>query len=236
MKNSDHHNRFLVLHENISQDEFRITGEEIRHVKVKRLRKGDCIVGLDGSGGEYKGRIEKIESDAIVCRIDEKIIHAPPERKIYLCIGIIKSGAMSLVCEKAAEFGVWEIIPVDSRYSNRRLTDKEIEHLNRVALSGMKQSGRYHATRVRSATGFMDVLNEFAGKNIRIADQEGIPALDIDIKDDSLIFIGPEGGFTDEEVDKIVSAGGKKFSFGSYRLRSETAAIAACSIVSLKNL
>ena len=236
MNNFDHHNRFFVKKESVTGNEFRITGEEIRHLKVKRLHKGDYIIGLDGSGGEYIGKIEKIEGDCVICGIEEKSFHQPASQKLYLCIGTIKSAAMSLVCEKAAELGVWEIIPLACRYSNRRLSASEIDRLNRVALSGMKQSGRYYTARVRSESTFDRILDEFAEKKMLIALQEGRPALELEIMDDCLIFIGPEGGFTEEEVDKIASAGGEKFSLGEFRLRSETAAIAACSIISLKNL
>ena len=234
MKNLDHHNRFLVHKDNISISEFRISGEEVRHIKVKRLRKGDVITGLDGSGVELKGSFERIEGSEIICRLIEKIHHPPPKRKIFLAVGIIKSGGMSLICEKAAEFGIIELLPVYCEHSNRHLNPKEIEHLNRVGLSGMKQSGGFHAARVGNETVLTDILHEYAGVKMWIADQDGIPALDIEFEDDSIIFIGPEGGFSDAEIEQIESAGGKKFSLGEFRLRSETAAIAASIVFSMK--
>ena len=236
MNSKDHHNRFFLKEQDISENEFRITGEEVRHVKVKRLRKGDNIIGIDGSGGEYIGSFVKIENNEIVCRVDEIIRHGPPRDRISLAIGIIKPGGMSMVCEKAAEFGVAEVIPVYCEHSNRHINSKEIEHLNRVCMSGMKQSGRYFLTRVREEGDFADVLSEFSGGNIYIADEGGESALTITHEGDVMIFVGPEGGFSEDEIGKIIDEGGRKILLGKHRLRSETAAVLAAGVFSIYDI
>lgn len=234
MTGIDHHNRFYVRPEDVGGELFKIAGTELRHIKVKRLKPGDSLCGLDGAGRELLGKVQSITDNEVVCRITKSIIYQPPASKIFLGLGVIKTNPLSLACEKAAEMGVWEIIPLKTSRSIRFPGPQEIERLNRVTLSAMKQSGGYFLPPVREPMDLRELLEKFNGESeILFADFDGESILSIPIREDVLILVGPEGGFTSDEAGLMKSLSATPVSLGTYRLRSETAAMAAVSCLSL---
>lgn len=206
------------------------------HLKVKRLRPGDTIFAFDGCGRDYQGELRSIGRSEAVCGIVKMKIHRPPERKIVLGLGILQSGRMAAACEKAAETGVWEIAPIITERSERRLNAEGVRRLNRMTLSAVKQSGRMFWTRVTKPRKLTDLLGE-GGSNRRMlyADVDGITIGSLDIVEDEILFcVGPEGGFSDGELSLFREAESTPVSLGLFRLRSETAAILGSGILAMK--
>ncbi|NQS97782.1 MAG: 16S rRNA (uracil(1498)-N(3))-methyltransferase [candidate division Zixibacteria bacterium] len=228
MSNS-HHNRFYIAPGDFSGDTFRISAGELRHFKVKRLQPGDTLTALDGEGGEFRGEVIRIDRGGAQCAVIETIIHSPPSRKISLGIGIIRPGALAFACEKAAELGTWCIIPILAERSNRVLSQNEIDRLNQITLSSMKQSGSYYHSRVLSPKTIPALFTEYYGIHRFIhTDIGGGSIYDLpDYEEDLLVLVGPEGGFTDDEVKLMNDFGAVLVSLGGSRLRSETAAVVA---------
>jgi len=229
------HNRLFVEGTNIGSGIFKITGDELHHLKVKRMKEDEVIIGLDGKGLELTGRIISLTRSEVACEIITEKRHDPPEKKIVLGIGIIKSNRMVYACEKAAELGAWEIVPIRCENSVKDISNSEIERLNRVTLSAMKQSGRFYKTKVQASCDLKLFLKNYFEKSvIYYLDYEGSSIFEIPGKTDISLLTGPEGGFTDVEIEDIRKKGGKCISLGNYRLRSETVAALAVGCLNLK--
>ncbi len=227
--NAQNHNRFYLPPGSVSDNVFSITGDEFQHAKVKRLNPGVVITAVDGAGNEYRGEITSISKDTLAAMIIETIKHPPSALKVYLGIGIIRPGPMSFAVEKAVEAGVWQIIPLETRFSERKLSDKDLVRLNRISISALKQSGRVFLPEVTPVRTLTEVIDYHAGQSgILFADIEGKPLLSHNISFGSaLILVGPEGGFSPEERDYLLEQGAIPVNLGRNRFRTETAALVA---------
>lgn len=137
--------------------------------------------------------------------------------------------------EKAVEIGVDEITPLLCRYSERKNINKE--RIEKIIVSAAKQSRKAKFPVLNDLTEFSKFManNDFSGTNLFMAHcHEGektyLPACAMP---DSLVFIGPEGDFSEEEVSLALSRGAKSVSLGESRLRTETAAVFAVASVSM---
>ena len=231
------HNRFFVPPGKIVENMFSIAGEEFNHAKVKRLKVGAMVTAVDGAGTEYFGDVSSLSKDRIVCRIIRTVKHSPPPLKIHLGIGVIRPGPMSIAVEKAVEAGVWRIIPIETDNSERKLSAQDIPRLNRIAVSAMKQSGGAYLPEVAPIIPVKQLISAWleAGM-ILFADMEGKSLLSVKIGEgDVLILIGPEGGFSQKEIEYLQEIGGYSVSLGARRFRTETAAIVSVAGLMLNN-
>jgi 16S rRNA (uracil1498-N3)-methyltransferase len=234
-----HHNRFYVPPAEMTGETFAINREELHHFKVRRLKPKDILYAVDGIGGEYKGEVHSVLRDFAVCKILEKRIIPPPKVKITLGLGIIRPSPMAWACEKSAELGCWEIVPVKCENSSTSLAQSEIERLNRLTLSAMKQSGRAYHTKVEKPCQLSELLRSHKEHcRIIFADPSGVSISESGIRnpkflgDSSVLYlVGPEGGFSGVEINMLREAGAFATSFGQYRLRSETAAVAGITLL-----
>lgn len=208
---------------------------EIQHFKVLRLKEGDRIQFTDGKGNLFKGKIKKISSDTAVVTIEEiqKKVRGWKE-KIILCISSSKWQRERLLIEKAVELGVDEIVEFKSE--NSVIKDRKTEKLELLIRNSLKQSANLFKPTLRYFDEFQSfiqwikaqnetnfILFDFSGKNIR----------DIVISKDNIgIIIGPEGGFSRNEIDIFDSLGVSKVKLGDRILRFETAALAGIIIIS----
>jgi 16S rRNA (uracil1498-N3)-methyltransferase len=231
-----HHNRFYVAPADFSEDRFHLSSEELRHLKVKRLQVGDALFALDGKGKEYKAEVESIDRKEAICRIVETKFHPEPQVKIILGLGIIRPGPISFACEKATELGVWEIIPLQTDYTQRNLSDNEIVRLNRITLSTMKQAGGFFHISVSTPKTLKQLLMEYRKRCLVLyAHQSGEPFPELgSFRQVILILIGPEGGFSSEEIEFMRRENAKAIVLSESRLRSETAAIVAIALAKQK--
>lgn len=230
---------------NVSDTSLVITGDESKHLlKVLRKTKGEEIFVTDGERNLYKTVIAEINRDEIICNINEKLFDLnESEIRITLYLSVLKNPSrFEFVVEKATELGVYEITPVITHNVINKGFDKR-KRWQLIALSAMKQSQRCYLPKVNHPVSFSDVLSS-AGKNDLkiIADER---SFENSIVADELkrltshtrpvsLLIGPEGGFTGEEIDSAVKSGFAILSLGDRKLRSETAAIAALSVLLTK--
>jgi 16S rRNA (uracil1498-N3)-methyltransferase len=213
--------------------------EEYHHcANVLRLGDGDEIKVVDGRGSEYRVRIKKVD------RRGKKILgeiisveKSPREPITYLALaqGVVKGERMELVLEKATELGIMEIIPMISERSVR-IPKKIPERWKKKMISAMKQSGRALLPLLREPKPFEEILNLRQNfEEAYLADPDGDKRL-LELPDGKriLIAIGPEGGFTEMEKEMAKNKGFHIFNMGSRTLRSETASMAAISILLAK--
>ncbi len=222
-----------------------ITGSDVNHIKnVLRLGIGDEIIVSNGSGRDYHCKISEFKNEKVVadiCDICDNF--AELETSIVLFQGFPKSDKMELIIQKTVELGVTKIVPVITKRTVVRLDDKKAtkktERYNAIALSAAKQSGRGIIPEVSKPVTFDEALHmakELDMNIIPYEDAEGMEyskkvISEIHGKKSLGIFIGPEGGFASEEVEKALAIGAHAITLGHRILRTETAGMAIMSII-----
>ena len=237
--------RFYVENFNGIGNTIDITGSDVNHIKnVLRLKTGDEIIVGDGLGNDYTCSIESMEKDrvtAVICDVTRNA--AELETKIILFQGMPKSDKLELIIQKTVELGVYEIVPVITKRTvvkiEKNKEEKKLERYNAIAASAAKQSGRGVIPKVMPFMSFKEALSYAKSLDMSIIPYENAEGMEYsrsvikDIKGKKTlgIFIGPEGGFAQEEVDAAVKVGAKCISLGGTVLRTETAGLAALSII-----
>ncbi|TCT16877.1 16S rRNA (uracil1498-N3)-methyltransferase [Natranaerovirga pectinivora] len=237
--------RFFVDSRQISEKEIIILGDDVNHIKnVLRMEKGECLVICNGQGEDYYCIIDSVENDRVIALIQEKTISETElKTKIYLFQGMPKKDKMELIIQKSVELGVQEIIPVITQRTIIKLEPKKeikkIERWNAISLSAAKQAKRGIIPKVSNTMSFNEALT-FASKEL---DAVLIPyekANNISVTKSIIesmkvnsvgIFIGPEGGFEEEEIEKAIKYGAQPISLGKRILRTETAGLTLLSIL-----
>ncbi|MGE5421918.1 MAG: 16S rRNA (uracil(1498)-N(3))-methyltransferase [Ignavibacteriales bacterium] len=238
--------RFMVDKAAIENDQIIILGEEARHISlVLRLQCADIIEVFDGSGTDYQLELLEVASTRVVGRIiDQCRSAAEPQVSLVLVQGLAKGEKMDLIIQKAVELGVSRIIPVNTdhavvKISGDKTADK-VTRWNRISAEACKQCGRSRPPRVEEIADLEAVISSRQGRpgiffsvgsnnNSLRSELETIRKL---IQADELyLFIGPEGGFSRAEAKQAEDMGMVIAGLGPRILRTETAAIAALSVV-----
>lgn len=246
--------RFFTGPENIGAKTIIINDRDDLHhmVKVLRLREGDEVDVSDTVEWEYHARILSLDKDEAQLEIlDKQAFAAEPSVEITLFQGIPKAGKMETIIQKCVELGVHDVVPV---FMDRTVVvdkgnfGKKTERWNKVAAEAVKQCKRGIIPEVADAVKMKDVYPAFAdydlvlfpyenekGKTIKEALLTASNPMYEEITGNSLeriaVIIGPEGGFSDEEAEAIVAAGGESVSLGRTILRTETAGMAALAMI-----
>ena len=237
--------RFLVEDLEIENGFCVITGREAHHMYgVLRMGRGDALVLLDGKGGRFLAEIQSVSRDAVKIQIKMSLGHAPPAAlEITLCQAVIKSASMDYLIQKTSELGVFRISPFFSSRSVVHLKgDRQGKKSNRwreIAHSAAKQCNRDIPPEIGPPESFDKQLVLFSkapGPKVILWEREASR----DLKDllqnhapsgSFTGMVGPEGGFTPEEVSSARHAGFIPVSMGSRILRAETAALVLVAIV-----
>lgn len=222
-----------------------ITGEDVNHVKnVLRLKENDELIVSDGRGRDYHCRISGITNEEVVadiCDICDNFSELSTE--ITLFQGFPKGDKMELIIQKTVELGVTRIVPVMTKRTVVKLDDKKAkkktERYNMIAESAAKQSGRGMIPEVTMPVSFAEAVSMAEKLDMNIIPYEEAEGVEysrniiksIKGKKNLGIFIGPEGGFAREEVEKALDAGASAITLGHRILRTETAGMAVISII-----
>lgn len=206
--------------------------QESQHcVKVLRLREGDKLTVTDGMGYFYECVL--IQAHSKYCMV--QVLNTDKKSKtwsFHLHLAFAPTKQMDRnewFVEKSVEIGIDTITPMHCRYSERK--DIKTERLEKIAVSAMKQSQQAYLPMIEELKDFQNIISEpFRGKRY-IAHCYDLPkkplAQHYKKGEDALILIGPEGDFSQEEVEKAISAGFEPVSLSKTRLRTETACIIA---------
>jgi 16S rRNA (uracil1498-N3)-methyltransferase len=215
-----------------------IEGEELHHLsKVLRKKVGEMIIVVDGEEHAYKAILESISRSSAECKILQAFDRFnEPDVEVKLAFAVLKNPSrMDFLVEKCTELGVREFI---SMRTERTIVSKvHTERLQKIALSAMKQCGRSYLPPIHSLMSFLDALTYLKDCEGRVIMHEMVSEGTAAQRKTSVrwrsvgVLVGPEGGFTEEEVQAAQSAGFVPFSLGRRRLRSETAAIAAVNTI-----
>ena len=224
----------------IAEDIITLSEEESRHcVSVLRQKVGDEIVVTDGLGHLFKTKIvDANKKHAQLQIIETETIAADRDYYLHVAIAPTKnSDRIELFIEKCVEIGINEITFLNCKRSERKRTN--MERANRVSIAAMKQSLKTYKTVVNDLVNFGDFVeqNKMGERFIaycETGDEELLSQKNLKGKQITLL-IGPEGDFTEEEVEIAKRMGYTPVSLGSTRLRTETAGIQACSWVAYAN-
>jgi 16S rRNA (uracil1498-N3)-methyltransferase len=212
-----------------------ITGDEFHHaVRVVRIRQGEEVEVFDGRGHAARGRVVEVGREALRIDVDNEIESRESPLRVTLAAAIIQLDKFELVLQKATELGVASIIPL--------LTDRievraeryrgKSERWAKIVLEAVKQSGRSVVPRVDEPTRFDDAIRKSGLRFFFDADAE---ADDLPERADEVtLLIGPEGGWTEREIALARESRCVFQRLGPRRLRAETAAICALSIVAAR--
>ena len=238
--------RFYVALDQILEGEIVITGPDVSHIRnVLRMKAGDRLTACDGQGRDYICEITALEREEIRARelfCSETASELPV--RLVLFQGLPKKDKMELIIQKAVELGAAEIVPVIMKRCVAKLEDskkeeKKRERWQRIAESAAKQSGRGIIPFIRPAMAYARALEYAKALDMLLIpyeNQRGIrtakEAFQKAAKSASAgILIGPEGGFEPSEIEDGKKAGAEIISLGKRILRTETAGLAAVSML-----
>ena len=238
-----HH--FFVSPDQIDEKYVTITGGDVNHIKnVLRMKIDEELLISNGQDKDYYCKIESISDDEIKAFIlDEEFEGTELPTEIYLFQGLPKSDKMELIIQKAVELGVKEIIPVATKRCVVKLDDKKeaskIKRWQAISESAAKQSRRTIIPEVSTVMSFKEAINRAKEFELGIIPYENFK--DMTETKEVLkkvqkgikigIFIGPEGGFEESEIQYALENGIYPISLGKRILRTETAGLAILSVL-----
>lgn len=237
-------NKFFVDKKNINSDHMIITdSEDIKHItKVLRLKESQQVEVSDGEKYEYVCTIRDINTDGITLEINEKEEHKREAYvKVTLFQGVPKQSKMELIVQKAVEIGVFDIVPVFTKRTivvDNGKFSKKVERWNKITEEAAKQSKRGIIPVVKEAVNFKDMVKAIKDYDLVLFFYENISQQNLKTVlqenkqvNNIAVIIGPEGGFSDEEAETIMNEKAYGLSLGKRILRTETAGLAALSII-----
>ncbi len=232
--------QFFVEPSQIVDKEVFINGSDVNHIKnVLRMKVGEEISVSNGiDGKEYGCTIVSMEEDMVRCQLQFiKEDGAELGAKVFLFQALPKADKMELIIQKAVELGVYEIIPVATKRCVVKLDDKKakskVERWQAVAESAAKQSKRGIIPKVSSVMSFGEAINYAKDMDVKWIPYEHAEGMkktkemveSVLPNQKVAVFIGPEGGFEDSEVEKAFAQGIEPMTLGRRILRTETAGL-----------
>jgi len=223
-----------LFYSNFNNSDSDIILDEIdsKHLS-KSLRKkvGDIIRVTNGEGIEIKGEIIRLGKN-IKIKIINKIKHRKKDISIHIAMSPLKNPSrFEWFVEKSTEIGISEITPIITKFSEKKKVN--INRLNKIIISSMKQSNQFYLPKVNPIISFEDFLkfNKDYKLIAHLKNSNSFNKKTIGSKGKIVVMIGPEGGFSEEEILIAGKEKIKEISFGKNRLRSETAGVFAVSII-----
>ena len=235
--------RFFISQESIDCSKISIEGVVARQIaRVLRLAKGDLITVMDGSGWEFLVVLDVIDQRKILGTVVEKSRSSgEPKFPITLYQGILKGNKFDNVLQKGTELGVINFVPVLCERSIPRGTldsfDRKLDRYRTIAREASELSCRGIVPSISQTITLEDAFKHATGDCILLWEQEKVTGIMEYLKDQSncyqgiSLFVGPEGGFTTDEIQTAISHGLSVVSLGRRILRAETASLAALVLV-----
>lgn len=236
--------QFFVEPSQIQGNRIVITGKDVNHIKnVLRMKKGEELAVSNGTDGkEYRCGIEEFTEDEVICSlrfVKEDALELPA--KVYLFQGLPKADKMELIIQKAVELGVYQVIPVSCKRAVVKLDEKKakskIARWQGIAEAAAKQSKRGIIPQVMDVMTMKEAISYSRQCQVKLIPYELAEGMDktkeiisaLKPGEDVAIFIGPEGGFEEAEVQAAMESGIVPITLGRRILRTETAGMTVLS-------
>lgn len=200
---------------------------------VLKLKKGEMVELFDGTGSEYLSEIDNVDRHSIFVRLTEKREPKTRERKeVLLFLSTIKKDNFELAVEKCTEIGITGFVPVVSERSDKK--ELNMERLNRISIEASEQSGKVFIPQIHEPTPLKEIFKKYEDLVFIAFEPRGEQIYDKKSMIGKLgIFIGPEGGYTDNDLKIFKDNNVPVVSMGDTILRAETAAIVASAKILL---
>ncbi len=235
--------RFYIPNPHIENGLLRIEGDEVRHIRrVLRLQAGDEVLVFDGLGKEFEGTIVEEGRSSVMVKI-QRILSAKGDSplEVTLAQSLLKGEKMDYLIQKATELGVKEIIPFLSSRSVPLLEKsgklKRHHRWERIAIEASKQCGRGMVPKVGPLQDYADMLRGASTDHLRLIlwEKDGIKLKEVLARSNGktkiFFVVGPEGGFSRDEVKEAKGSGFVAVTLGKRILRAETASLCFLSIL-----
>lgn len=237
--------RFFIEDGINSGSEIRISGSDYNHIKnVLRMKKGEEVLISDGKDREYLCSISEITDEEVILSIED-IMGTSRElpTKITLFQGLPKGDKMEQIIQKTVELGVTEIVPVAMKRCVVKLdakkAGKKVERWNGIALSAAKQSKRGIIPEVKDVVSYQEAVKMASSMDAILVPYENAEGIEgarklvasMKGRESIAVFIGPEGGFEDSEIELALENGANTLTLGKRILRTETAGMTMLSIL-----
>ena len=237
---------FFVKPEQIGQKEIRIEGNDVNHIRnVLRMNHGEQITVSSGEDSrEYRCEIAQLEENCVTAKImwvEESGAELPS--RICLFQGLPKGDKMELIIQKAVELGVSEIVPMATKRAIVKLNQKKEEakrkRWNAISESAAKQSKRQIVPEVKQVMSFHEAVEYASNFDVKLIPYELAEGMEetrriisaLTPGQSIAVFIGPEGGFDEQEIKLAKSAGASPVTLGRRILRTETAGMTVLSVL-----
>lgn len=238
---------FFVSEEQINGENAYIEGSDVNHIaNVLRMKPGEELLISVKGDWDYLCKIVDIETDRVNLKVLESMEQRELPVNITLLQGIPKSDKLEMIIQKAVELGVSEIIPVKTKRVVVKIDEKKVDtkvnRWNAIAESAAKQSKRSIIPKVyepMSIDNALEIVKDFGVKLIPYENADGIDKTrkildNMDKTKNIAVFIGPEGGFEESEVEMIKNSGFEVITLGKRILRTETAGLALLSNIMIR--
>lgn len=229
---------------NINDKSVIITGNDVNHIRnVLRMKPGEEISVSNGvDGKEYRCGIMALEADRVICElrfVKEDGVELPC--KVYLFQGLPKADKMEWIVQKAVELGVYEIIPVAAKRCVVKLDEKKVgvkvARWQGIAEAAAKQSKRGIIPQVMEVLSFSQAVKKASDMDVRLIPYEMAEGMEktrqivdnLKPGQSIAVFIGPEGGFEEAEIQEARTVGIEPVTLGKRILRTETAGMTVLS-------
>lgn len=236
---------FFVSPQQVKKEKIYVEGSDVNHIKnVLRMKTGEKLTVNDGEGWQYLCEVESYEADMAVLHIVEKSkAETELSSRIYLFQGLPKQDKMELIVQKAVELGAYQVIPVSTKRAVVKLdakkAGKKVERWQQIAVSAAKQAGRGIVPTVGEVCTYAQALKMAEELDVVLIPYELAEGIEETKKiiggirpgQSVGVFIGPEGGFEEEEVKLAMEAGAKPVTLGRRILRTETAGLTTLSLL-----
>ena len=222
--------QFFIETSQIAEDQIRILGKDVNHMKnVLRMKPGEEIRVTDSeTSRSYRCEVAELYEETVVC-------HILAEEEIYLFQGLPKADKMELIIQKAVELGVYQIIPTACRRCVVKLDPKKektkLARWQQIAEAAAKQSKRSLIPEIMPVISLREAFARSQKMQVRLIPYERAEGMEktreilkgIRPGDEVAVFIGPEGGFEETEIEEAMKAQIKPVTLGKRILRTETA-------------
>lgn len=238
---------FFVSEEQINGENAYIEGSDVNHIaNVLRMKPGEELLISVRGDWDYLCKIVDIETDRVNLKVLESMEQRELPVNITLLQGIPKSDKLEMIIQKAVELGVSEIMPVKTKRVVVKIDEKKVDtkvnRWNAIAESAAKQSKRSIIPKVHepmSIDNALEIVKDFGVKLIPYENADGIDKTrkildNMDKTKNIAVFIGPEGGFEESEVERIKNSGFEVITLGKRILRTETAGLALLSNIMIR--
>ncbi|MBB5173948.1 16S rRNA (uracil(1498)-N(3))-methyltransferase [Texcoconibacillus texcoconensis] len=241
--------RYFLANEAFNESSVKITGDDAKHIgRVMRMESGDTVICCTYEGDCYEVSLTSVEQDAIDAKVIRKLLD-DPELPVHVTVaqGLPKGDKLETIVQKGTELGAASFIPVTMDRSivkwQKAKQDKKRQRLEKIAKEASEQSHRRIVPHIKDLATTKELSQAFSNyDHVFVAYEEtakkgeqhllSAALTSVNKQDKILLVIGPEGGFSPEEIEQMVESGATCCAFGPRILRTETASMYGLSVIS----